>query len=325
MDRLQAMQVFVRVVDANGFARAADTLGLPRASVTTIIQNLEAYLGVRLLQRTTRRLNLTLDGAAYYERAQRILADIEEVEGSFFDEKRKPRGRLHVDMPTSIGRLIVVPSLCGFNTLYPDIELKLGMSDRPIDLIQEGVDCVLRVGDLPVSSSLVARRIGLLSRLTCASPAYLDRYGVPASPDDLALHKGVRKFTTQSSRLSEFHFTIDGESVERPIRSAIAVNDSEAYVACGLEGYGLLQPGRFMVLPHLQSGALVEVLAPWRPAPVPVHVAYPQSRQLSPRVRVFIDWIIGIFQGCPLLQGEDGLADCGKELMAASDESCTLA
>jgi len=276
------------------------------------------------LQRTTRRLNLTLDGAAYYERAQRILADIEEVEGSFFDEKRKPRGRLHVDMPSSIGRLIVVPSLCGFNTLYPDIELKLGMSDRPIDLIQEGVDCVLRVGDQP-TSSLVARRIGLLSRLTCASPAYLSRYGIPTSPDALAGHKGVRKFTTQSSRLSEFHFTVEGEAVERPIQSAIAVNDSEAYVACGLEGYGLLQPGRFMVLPHLQSGALVEVLAPWCPAPVPVHVAYPQSRQLSPRVRVFIDWVISIFRGCPLLQGEDGMESCGKELMAEGDESCTIA
>jgi LysR family transcriptional regulator for bpeEF and oprC len=324
MDRLQAMQVFVRVVEANGFARAADTLGLPRASVTTIIQNLEAYLGVRLLQRTTRRLNLTLDGAAYYERAQRILADIEEVEGSFFDEKHKPRGRLHVDMPTSIGRLIVVPSLCGFNKLYPDIELKLGMSDRPIDLIQEGVDCVLRVGDLP-ASSLVARRIGMLSRLTCASPNYLARYGIPASPDDLAGHRGVRKFTTQSGRLSEFHFTLDGEMVERPVHSAIAVNDSEAYVACGLEGYGLLQPGRFMVLPHLQSGALVEVLAPWRPAPVPVHVAYHQSRQLSPRVRVFIDWIIGIFRGCPLLQGEDGMEAGCKEMMAVEDDTCALA
>jgi LysR family transcriptional regulator for bpeEF and oprC len=324
MDRLQAMQVFVRVVDANGFARAADTLGLPRASVTTIIQNLEAYLGVRLLQRTTRRLNLTLDGAAYYERAQRILADIEEVEGSFFDDGRKPRGQLHVDMPSSIGRLIVVPSLCAFNTLYPDIELKLGMGDRPIDLIQEGVDCVLRIGDL-TASTLVARRIGLLSRLTCASPDYLAKYGVPSSPCDLAGHRGVRKFTTQSNRLSEFHFTIDGEMVEYPVHSAIAVNDSEAYVACGLEGYGLLQPGRFMVLPHLQSGALVEVLAPWRPAPVPIHVAYPQSRQLSPRVRVFIDWIIGIFRDCPLLQGEDGMAGCGKELMATKDDTCTIA
>lgn len=309
MDKLQAMQVFVRVVELNGFARAADMLGLPRASVTVIIQNLEAHLGVRLLQRTTRRLNLTLDGTAYYERAVRILADIEEVEGSFFDDKRKPRGRLHVDMPTSIGRLIVVPSLCDFHTQYPDIELKLGMSDRPIDMVQEGVDCVLRAGDLP-DSSLVARRIGLLTRVTCASPDYLAEYGIPQTLEDLADHRGVQYFSSRSTRNLDFSFTQPDGVAERAIGGSIAVNDSEAYVACGLEGYGLLQPARFMVLPQLQSGTLVEVLPQWRPPPLPVSAAYPQNRQLSPKVRVFIDWIIGLFHGCPLLQGEDEMALC---------------
>ena len=169
MDRLQAMQVFTRVVDTNSFTRAAETLDMPRASVTTIIQNLEAFLGVRLMHRTTRRLSLTPDGAAYYERCIRILADVEETETSFQRGNKKPNGKLRIDMPGSIGRLIVIPSLCEFHTRYPDIDLQLGLSDRPVDLLQEGVDCVVRVGALQ-DSSLVARRIGLFEGVSCASP-----------------------------------------------------------------------------------------------------------------------------------------------------------
>lgn len=160
MDRLQAMQVFTRVVEANSFSRAADNLGLPRTSVTTIIQNLEAHLGTRLLQRTTRRLNLTPDGAAYYERCLRILADIEETESSFRESSQRVRGKLRIDMPGSLGKLVVLPALCEFHERYPEVELMVGMGDKPVDLIQEGVDCVLRVGTLQ-DSSLVARRVGL--------------------------------------------------------------------------------------------------------------------------------------------------------------------
>lgn len=199
MDRLQAMQVFTRVVDTNSFSRAADTLDMPRASVTTIIQNLEAHLNVRLLQRTTRRLNLTPDGAAYYERCVRILADIEETESSFANTGKGPRGKLRIDMPGSIGRMIVMPQLCEFHTRYPEIELMIGFGDKPVDLIQEGVDCVIRVGTLQ-DSSLVARRIGVFQGVTAASPDYLELHGVPQTIDDLQQHTAVNYFEPHGPR-----------------------------------------------------------------------------------------------------------------------------
>lgn len=310
MDKLQAMQVFIQVVDQNGFARAADKLGLPRASVTTIIQNLEAHLGVRLMQRTTRSLSLTADGESFYERAQRILAEVEEVETTFMNGARQPKGRLHVDMPTSVGRLIVVPALRKFHALYPEIELKLGMNDRQIDMVQEGVDCVLRVGELS-DSSLVARRLGTLSRLTCASPAYLEQYGVPQGLEDLAGHRGVNYFSPHlGNRSYPFDFMVNGGSVDVPMPAAISVNDSEAYIACGVDGHGLIQPGLFMVLGQLQRGDLVEVLPHMRPEPMPISAVYPQNRQPSPKVRLFIDWVVSLFEACPILQGREDTLAC---------------
>lgn len=310
MDKLHAMRVFVRVVEANSFSKAAETLGLPRASVTTTIQNLEASLGVRLLQRTTRRLNLTLDGAAYLEGATRILAEVDEIESGFTSARRTPRGRLRVDMPGSIGRLVIIPSIHEFHRQYPDIELMIGMSDRPIDLIQEGVDCVIRVGEL-ADSTLIARRIGAMQPVTCASPTYLAVHGEPASPGDLEGHAAVHYFGGRSGRPMNLTFQQDGATREVALKGAVAVNDADAYVTCGLEGLGILQPGRFMVLPHLRSGALREILRDWRPPRIPISAVYPHNRQLSPKVRVFVDWVAELFERCPLLQGEevDGVCD----------------
>lgn len=304
MDKLHAMRVFVRVVEANSFSKAADTLGLPRASVSMTIQNLEASLGVRLLQRTTRRLNLTLDGAAYLEGATRILSEIEEIESSFTSARKRPRGRLRVDMPGSIGRLVIIPSIHEFHRKYPDIEVMIGLSDRPIDLVQEGVDCVIRVGVL-ADSSLVARRIGAMQPVTCASPGYLAEHGEPLSIEDLDRHVAVNYFGSRTGRNVELRFQRDGRMEEVAMKSVIAVNDADAYVTCGLEGLGLLQPGRFMVLPHLRGGALREVLREWRPPRVPISAVYPHNRHLSPKVRVFVDWVAELFEHCPLLQGED--------------------
>src|SRR5690606_353451 len=185
MDRFQAMQVFTRFVDANSFTRAAETLGLPRATVTTTIQSLERTLQVRLLNRTTRRLSLTPDGAAYYERCVRILADVEDAESSFHDVTRGPRGRLRIDVPPSMGRLILIPALCDFHERYPDIELAIGMSDRPVDLVQDAIDCVIRIGELR-GSNLVGKRIGTLDVVTCAASSYIERHGVPATVPQLA-------------------------------------------------------------------------------------------------------------------------------------------
>ncbi|KAF1029748.1 MAG: HTH-type transcriptional regulator PgrR [Burkholderia plantarii] len=302
MDRLQAMQVFTRVVDTNSFTKAAETLSLPRASVTTIIQNLEAFLGVRLMHRTTRRLSLTPDGAAYYERCVRILADVEETEASFQINNRKPHGKLRVDMPGPIGRQIVIPSLCEFRSRYPDIDLQLGLSDRPVDLLQEGVDCVIRVGALQ-DSSLVARRVGLFEGVTVASPDYLERCGEPQNIEDLAEHRAVNYFSSRTGRVIDWTFLIDGNEVDVKMESVVSVNDSDAYVSCALEGFGLIQPALFMVLPQLRDGTLREVLTGYKPLPMPISVVYPHSRHLSPKVRVFVDWIAEVFDRCPLLNG----------------------
>ncbi|MDE1012496.1 LysR family transcriptional regulator [Paraburkholderia agricolaris] len=324
MDRLQAMQVFTRVVDTNSFTRAAETLDLPRASVTTIIQNLEAFLGTRLMHRTTRRLSLTPDGAAYYERCVRILADVEETEASFQSGNKKPHGKLRIDMPGSIGRLLVIPSLCEFHTRYPDIDLQLGLTDRPVDLLQEGVDCVVRVGALQ-DSSLVARRIGLFEGVTCAAPDYIERAGMPASLEDLENHKAVNYFSSRTGRTIDWAFMVDGKEVEVKMKGIVSVNDADAYVTCGLEGFGLIQPALFMVLPHLRSGQLVEVLPELKPLPMPISAVYPHSRHLSPKVRVFVDWIAELFDRCPLLSGRGSLdAMCTKRTFEERESAPTL-
>ncbi|WP_025596796.1 LysR family transcriptional regulator [Burkholderia sp. WSM2230] len=324
MDRLQAMQVFTRVVDTNSFTRAAETLDLPRASVTTIIQNLEAFLGTRLMHRTTRRLSLTPDGAAYYERCVRILADVEETEASFQSGNKKPHGKLRIDMPGSIGRLLVIPQLCEFHKRYPDIDLQLGLSDRPVDLLQEGVDCVVRVGALQ-DSSLVARRIGLFEGVTCAAPTYIERAGMPTSLEDLENHKAVNYFSSRTGRTLDWAFMVDGKEVEVKMKSIVSVNDADAYVTCGLEGFGLIQPALFMVLPHLRSGQLVEVLPELKPLPMPISAVYPHSRHLSPKVRVFVDWIAEVFDRCPLLSGRGTLdATCSKRTLEEREFSPAL-
>jgi LysR family transcriptional regulator, regulator for bpeEF and oprC len=324
MDRLQAMQVFTRVVDTNSFTKAAETLDLPRASVTTIIQNLETHLGVRLMHRTTRRLSLTPDGAAYYERCIRILADVEETESSLQNGSRKPHGKLRVDMPGSIGRTIVIPALSEFRTQYPDIELQLGFSDRPVDLLQEAVDCVIRVGALQ-DSSLVARRIGLFEGVTCASPEYLARAGVPRTLEELSQFNAINYFSSRTGRIMNWAFLVDGKEVEIKMNGTVSVNDADAYVTCALEGFGLIQMALFMVRPHLRSGALKEVLPEWKPLPMPISAVYPHSRHLSPKVRVFVDWIAEVFDRCPLLSGRQSLEKtCSKRTLEDLEGSARL-
>lgn len=302
MDRFQAMQVFTRVVDANSFTRAADNLGLPRATVTTIIQNLEALLQVRLLNRTTRRISLTPDGAAYYEHCARILGEVEETESSFRDVARGPKGRLRIDVPSVIGRQILIPRLCDFHCRYPDVEMVIGMSDRQVDLVREAVDCVIRVGELQ-DSTLVARRIGTFKAITCAAPDYLERHGLPLSIDDLQDHHAVHYFSSRTGRTIDWDFVVDGVSTPVKMRGSISVNDAEAYVACGVQGFGMIQPARFMVLSHLESGALQEVLPQWSPSSMSISVAYMQNRHLSPKVRAFVDWVADLFGSCPILGG----------------------
>ncbi|MDY7577396.1 LysR family transcriptional regulator [Herbaspirillum sp. RTI4] len=318
MDKFQAMQVFTRVVDANSFTRAAESLGLPRTTVTNMLQNLESLLHVRLLNRTTRRLSLTPDGAAYYERCVRILGDVEETEALFLDAKRGPRGRLRIDVPPSIGRLMLLPKLGDFHARYPEIELVFGMSDRPVDMVREQVDCVIRIGELQ-DSSMVARRIGTLHSVTCAAPAYLEQYGEPRTIAELQQHRAVHYFSSRTGRDIDWDFVVDGVATEVKVKGAISVNDGEAYVACALQGMGMIQPPLYMVKLQLQSGLLREILPQWSSSPMPIFVGYLHNRHLSPKVRAFVDWVAELFAECPLLNGR------GIDYLNAAEQECVFA
>jgi LysR family transcriptional regulator for bpeEF and oprC len=300
MDRLQAMRIFTRVVEANSFNKAAEKLSLSRSSVTTIVKNLEAFLGVRLLYRTTRSLNLTADGAAYYERCQRILADIEETEACFHTAASQAKGKLRVDMSGAIGRIIVFPSLGDFQQRFPDIELLIRLSDRNVDLVQEGIDCAIRIGELD-DSTLIGRRIGSFNWLVCASPEFLEQHGEPKRLEDLADYRSVGYMSSRTGRARQWDFVVDGEVVSLKIPSSLTVNDIDAYVTCGLKGLGIIRPPYVTVQPYLESGQLREVLPQWKAPPVPISVVYPQNRQVSSAVRAFIDWVSALFNRHPML------------------------
>ncbi|TDG05337.1 LysR family transcriptional regulator [Paraburkholderia guartelaensis] len=295
IDRIQAMRTFVRIVDTNSFTKAAQSLDMPRASATTLMQNLESLLGTQLLVRTTRRLSLTPEGAAYYERASQILADIDDAEASVRQSPGAIGGRLRVEMPGLIANAIVLPALDDFHARYPQIDLVIGVSLRNVDLVGEGVDCSIQLGELP-DSGLAARRLGVLEHVTCASPAYLERHGAPQTLDDLAQHPVVNFLSPLTGRPFEFDFEVEGSPTKVKVDGFVHVSDEFAYLTCGLQGYGLIQPPLLAAQPYLDSGALREVLPQWKPLPTPVSVAFVKSRQLSPRVRVFVDWLAELFE-----------------------------
>ncbi|AUZ46223.1 LysR family transcriptional regulator [Pseudomonas orientalis] len=293
MDRFNAMRVFTRIVELGGFARAADSLQLPRASVTILIKQLEAHLGVQLLQRTTRQVSPTLDGAAYYQRCVQLLTDLEETEAVFSSRRQNPRGTLSIDMPSGIGRLIVIPALPTFTALYPQIELDIGLNDRPVDLIREGVDCVLR-GGLALDDSLVARPLAMMDQLTLASPAYLQRMGMPASLDELARHQMIEYVSSASGKRFGLEFQVGGELRTVNLAKVVAVNSSDGYFAACEAGYGLIQAPHYHALKQLAEGTLVEVLPQVAVPKMALTALYPPHRQLSQRVRVFVDWLVAL-------------------------------
>ncbi|MDR6376166.1 LysR family transcriptional regulator [Paraburkholderia caledonica] len=295
MDRLQAMKMFTKIVDMNSFSRAADSMGLPHASATMIMKNLESHLRVRLMQRTTRRLSLTPEGAEYYERCVRILADIDETEGALAHVGRGPRGKLKVDMPAVIGRLVVVPRLAEFRDSFPDIELTITFGDKPIDLIQESVDCAIRTGPLQ-DSTLVARRLASLPTLTAASPDYIAAFGEPQTIEDLEQHNAVQYFSQASGRVRHMNFVHDGGVLEVKVPGTIAVSDAEAYVMCGANGIGIIQALQCVVEDEIASGRMVQVLPDWQSAPLQVSAVYPHSKHLAAKVRIFVDWLAAVFE-----------------------------
>ena len=291
MDRFNAMRVFTRIVELGGFAKAADSLQLPRASVTILIKQLEAHLGVQLLQRTTRHVSPTLDGAAYDQRCVQLLTDLEETEAVFSTQRQNPRGTLSIDMPSGIGSLIVIPALPTFTVLYPQIELEIGLNDRPVDLIREGVDCVLRGGPA-LDESLVARPLAMMEQLTLASPAYLARMGTPLCLEQLAGHQMVEYVSSASGKRFGLEFLLGSELRPINLKKVVAVNSSAGYFAACEAGYGLIQAPRYHALRQLAEGTLVQVLADVAVPKMALTALYPPHRQLSQRVRVFVDWLV---------------------------------
>jgi DNA-binding transcriptional LysR family regulator len=292
MDRLEAMRLFTRVVDRRSFTEAAHDLDIPRSTATQVIRQLENRLGVRLLQRTTRTVMPTLDGEAYYRRCLAILDDVEDAEGAF--SGAVPKGMLRVEVQGTIARHFLMPGLPRFFERYPDIEIAMSESDRWVDVVREGVDCVLRYGALP-DSDLVARTVISLERITCAAPAYIERYGAPATPDDLANHRAVGLRSLTTGALAPFEF-VDTQGLTRiDVPAPFSVTGTESFLDGVRLGLGLAQMPLFHVEHDLAEGRLQRVL-PEHPVPTaPVSVLYPRSRQLSPRVRVFIDWIVQRF------------------------------
>jgi DNA-binding transcriptional LysR family regulator len=288
MDRFQEMQVFVRIAERHSFTQAAEDLQLPRATVTNLMKRMEERLGARLLERTTRTVRLTPDGDAHYQRCVRLIADMEEADGSF--RHAAPKGLLRVNLQGTLARHFVVPALPDFLARYPGIELTIGEDDRLVDLVREGVDCVLRAGSLQ-DSSMIARRVAELPQVTVASPAYLERHGVPRELAALAAHRAVNYVSSSTGRPVPLEFTANGRVEIVQLAADLAVTGADLYTGGALAGLGIVQVPRYRVEAELADGQLVEVLPDFAPPPMPVSVLYPHNRQLSARVRVFVEWL----------------------------------
>lgn len=295
MDRLIAMQTFVRVAELGSFTKAAEGLKLPNATVSMRVAQLEEHLQVKLLSRTTRRVSLTDDGAAYLERVQRLLNELEEIESHLAGATHSPRGRLRVDVPSATGRHVLAPALPTFFARYPQVVLEIGSGDRPVDLVAEGVDCVIR-GGLTYDDALVARPLGAFQVVTCAAPSYLAQRGEPATPQDLHAHSCVNFFSAKTGRVFPFEFERNGETLEIIGPHRVAANDADTYLEAGLAGLGIMQAPRTRQLQELlDGGRLVAVLTDWSAGQLPLVVMYPRNRHLSARVRVFVDWVVELY------------------------------
>ena len=296
VDYFTAVRTFVRVVETGSFAKAADSLEFPRNTVTKLIQWLEAHLRVKLLNRTTRKVSTTNDGAVYFDRMVRLLEEWHEVESDLSSGQRKPQGRLRVDMGATMASLLVIPALGGFRDRYPDMQLDIGVSDRPLDLVSERIDCVIRTGEIK-DPALVARHVGNLPFVTCAAPEYIAAHGTPAHPQELEQgHNLVRYFYAGSTRQLPFVLESAEEKINVKGRHFVAVNDSNALLAAALAGLGVVSGPAFILQPRIDSGELVGILPGWSAPAVPVYVVFPANRHMNTRTRVFVDWLVELFK-----------------------------
>jgi DNA-binding transcriptional LysR family regulator len=295
MDRIAAMNAFVRVVEAGTFTKAADTLDVPNATVTRLIQGLEEDLKVRLLHRTTRSVTVTPEGATYYERVVRLLAELTDIESSTRLSQGKPSGKVRVETAAAIGAMIIVPGLADFQRQYPDVEVELGVGNRRADVVAEGVDCAIRAGEVS-EQLMVARRIGTFRFVTCATPAFLELHGTPATPVELRERPAVGMMSARSTRALAFRFFDGDAEADLVLDHKLVVNDTNSYVAAGLASLGIIQAPSYAVGPAIKAGQLLPLLEDWRTPAVPVHVLYAPNRYLSAKVRVFIDWTVALFE-----------------------------
>jgi DNA-binding transcriptional LysR family regulator len=292
MDRFDALQVFARVVEAGSFTKAAQTLHMSKTTVTQLVQQLEARLRVKLLNRTTRQVKVTADGAAYYKRVVQLLADLEDADSSVSGASAQPKGRLRVDVPSPLARMLLMPALPAFHARYPEIQLHMGVSDRNVNVIADNVDCVVRGGEL-TDLSLVARRVGELALGVYAAPAYLAHAGRPSHPRELegTHHRIVGFLRSSRGTVAPVAMRSDRERVEVQGRYVVAVDDGNAYLAAGVAGMGILLLPRYMADPHVRGGELQPLFEDWQLDPMPLYVAYPPNRHISAKLRAFIDWI----------------------------------
>ena len=292
MNLTDSLRIFVRVAQLSSFSAAAEQLGLPRTTVSAAVREAESTLGTRLLHRTTRRVQLTQDGSVVFERAQDLLADVDELQGLFRTETTALRGRLRVDMPQAIARDVVLPALPAFLTAHPDLDVELSSADRRVDLVREGFDCVLRVGQLD-ESSLIAKPLGAYRMVNVASPAYLETMGRPHTLEDLSTHRLVHYAPTLGARPDGFEYRQEPGGAVRslPMAGALTVNTTPAYEAAALAGLGIIQVPEPGVRSHIEAGRLVCILAHWCPPPMPVSLVYANRRHLPQRVQVFMDWM----------------------------------
>ena len=290
MDKLAGMEMFVRVVECGSFASAADVSDVSATMVAKQIRAIEQRLGARLLHRTTRRVQLTQDGMVYYERARDLLSNLDELDGMFQHDPATISGRLRVDMPVGLARKLIIPRLPAFLQQYPGVELELSSSDRLVDVIREGFDCVVRVGTLK-DSGLIARPLGKLTQINCASPQYLSRFGYPTTLDDLAGHALIHYASTPGARPLGFEVMSDGVVQWVKTGGTLTVNSTETYQAACLAGLGIIQVPRTGVREALRTGELIDILPQYRAAPLPVSLIYPHRRNLSRRVHLFMEWL----------------------------------
>ena len=290
MDKLDQYRIFVQVAEMGSFIKAAHALEVPRASVSAAVQQLESAMGTRLLHRTTRQVRPTADGVQLLERVRLFLCDAEDIEQLFHAGQRRISGRLNVDVPSRIARRLIAPALPGFLRRYPGLQLALGSTDRAIDLVHEGVDCAVRIGSLH-DSSLVARPLGHIALINCASPGYLREHGVPAGPEDLLQgHLSVGYASPSTGRELPWDYVVSGQERLVAVPSRVIVNNAESYIACCVAGMGLIQIPRFDVQHLLDRGELVDVMPGFRAAPMPVSLVYPNRRQRSRRLNAFVEW-----------------------------------